>query len=101
MGLVLIDNGVRPVKDKVGAIVNAREPQSASEVRSFLGLANYNARFIPNFATFAEQFRRLTKMDVRFEFEEEQKNVFNEIQRRLTSAERYLVGLGAILIQEQ
>ena len=48
MGLVLSDNGIGPAEDKVKAIVDAREPQSASEVRSFLGLANYNARFIPD-----------------------------------------------------
>ena len=117
MGLVLSDNGIGPAEDKVKAIVDAREPQSASEVRSFLGLANYNARFIPDFATVAEPLRRLTKKGVRFEFGEEQKNAFNELKRRLSSAETlgYFdkdaktliiadaspVGLGAILIQEQ
>ena len=117
MGLVLSDNGIGPTEDKVKAIVDAREPQSASEVRSFLGLANYNARFIPDFATVAEPLRRLTKKGVRFEFGEEQKDAFNELKRRLSSAETlgYFdkdaktliiadaspVGLGAILIQEQ
>lgn len=117
MGLVLSDNGIGPAEDKVKAIVDAREPQSASEVRSFLGLANYNARFIPDFATVAEPLRRLTKKGVHFEFGEEQKNAFNELKRRLSSAETlgYFdkdaktliiadaspVGLGAILIQEQ
>ena len=117
MGLVLSDNGIGPAEDKVKAIVEAREPQSASEVRSFLGLANYNTRFIPDFATVAEPLCRLTKKGVRFEFGEEQKNAFNELKRRLSSAETlgYFdkdaktliiadaspVGLGAILIQEQ
>ena len=108
MGLVLSDNGIGPAEDKVKAIVDAREPQSASEVRSFLGLANYNARFIPDFATVAEPLRRLTKKGVHFEFGEEQKNAFNELKRRLSSAETlgYIadaspVGFGAILIQEQ
>ena len=43
VGLVLTDKGNGPTEDKVGAIVDAREPQNASEVRSFLGLANRNA----------------------------------------------------------
>ena len=83
MGLVLSDNGIGPAEGKVKAIIDAREPQSASEVRSFLGLANYNARFIPDFATVAEPLRRLTKKGVHFEFGEEQKNAFNELKRRL------------------
>ena len=119
MRLVLSDNGIGPAEDKVKAIVDARELQSASEVRSFLGLANYSARFIPDFATVAEPLRRLTKKGVHFEFGEEQKNAFNELKRRLSSAEtlgywyfdkdaKTLIiadaspaGLGAILIQEQ
>ena len=109
------------------AIVSAREPQNASEVRSFLGLANYNARFIPGFATVAEPLHRLTKKGVRFEFGDEQRKAFTELKKRLSSAEilGYFekdaktliitdaspvlllllllspVGLGAALIQEQ
>ena len=48
MRLVLSDNGTGPAEDKVKAIVDAREPQSASEVRSFLGPANYNASIYPD-----------------------------------------------------
>ena len=117
VGLALTDKGIGPTEDKVRAIVDAREPQNASEVRSFSGLANYNARFIPDFATVAEPLRRLTKKGVRFEFGDEQRKAFTELKKRLSSAEilGYFdkdaktliitdaspVGLGAVLIQEQ
>ena len=117
VGLVLTDKGIRPTEDKVRAIVNARELQNASEVRSFLGLANYNARFIPDIATVAEPLRRLTKKGVCFEFGDEQRKALTELKKRLSSAEilGYFdkdaktfittdaspVGLGAVLIQEQ
>lgn len=39
MGLVLTSNGIEPSENKVKAIVEAREPQSVSEIRSSLGLA--------------------------------------------------------------
>ena len=39
MGLVLTNNGIEPSENKVKAIVEAREPQSVSEIRSSLGLA--------------------------------------------------------------
>ena len=117
MGLVLTNKGIGPTEDKVQAIVDARKPQNASEVRSFSGLANYNARFIPDFATIAEPLRRLTKKGVRFEFGDEQMKAFIERKRRLSSAkilgyfdkdaktliitDACPVGLGAVLIQEQ
>lgn len=45
-------------------MTQAREPQNVSEVKSFLGLVNFNARFIPDFATVAEPLRRLAKKGV-------------------------------------
>ena len=116
VGLVPTDKGIGPTEDKGKAIADAREPQNASEGRSFLGLANYNATFIPDFATVAEPLRRFKK-GVRFEFGEEQRKAFTELKKRLSSAEilGYFdkdakaiiitdaspVGLGAVLIQEQ
>jgi hypothetical protein len=51
MGHVLSDRGVGPAEVKVKAVVEAREPKTAAEVRSFLGLVNYSAIFIPDLAT--------------------------------------------------
>ena len=117
VGLVLTNKGIGPTKDKVRAIVDAREPQNASEVRRFLGLANYSAPFIPDFATVVEPLHRLTKKGVRFEFGDEQRKAFTELKKRLSSTgilgyfdkdakmliitDASLVGLGAVLIQEQ
>lgn len=53
-------------KTKVDAIVNARRPETVSEVRSFFGLVNFSGRFIPNLATTAEQLRKLTRNNVPF-----------------------------------
>ena len=46
MGHVLSSRGVGVAAGKVKAVVEAREPESVSEVRSFLGLGNYSGRFI-------------------------------------------------------
>ena len=61
MGLVLSQQWVGPTEEKVKAMNEAREPQTVSEVKSFLGLVNFNARFMPDRATVAEPLRRLTK----------------------------------------
>lgn len=54
MGLVLSDNGIGFVEDKVKVIVDVRELQSVLEVRSFLGLVNYNVCFILDFVIVVE-----------------------------------------------
>ena len=90
MGLMLTNQGIGPTEEKVKAIVEAREPQNASEVRSFLGLANYSARFIPDFATVAEPLRRLTKKGVCFKFGNEQRKAFNELKSRGRLLEAWL-----------
>lgn len=116
MGHLLSARGIGPEHEKVRAVREARQPQSASEVRSFLGLVNFSSRFIPNLATVAEPLRRLTRKDVPFVWESEQEQAFQELKRRLentetlgyfeSTAETKLitdaspVGLGAVLIQE-
>jgi hypothetical protein len=50
MGHVSSDHRVGPAKVKVKAVVEVREPKTAAEVCSFLGLVNYSARFIPDLA---------------------------------------------------
>ena len=67
MGHVLSSRGVGVAADKVKAVVEAREPESVSEVRSFFGLVNYS-RFIPDLATLSEPLRGLTKNNVEFQW---------------------------------
>ena len=73
VGMVLSANGISCAADKVEAVTSAREPQSASETRCFLGLVNYCGRFIPDLATISEPLRRLPKAGKPFVFGEEQK----------------------------
>ncbi|PFX23411.1 Transposon Ty3-I Gag-Pol polyprotein [Stylophora pistillata] len=41
--------GVAPSEEKVAAILKASPPQDASQVRSFVQLVQYSAKFLPNF----------------------------------------------------
>ena len=117
MGIVLSENGIGPTKERVRAVVEARKPETQSEVRSFLGLANFSARFIPNFASVAEPLRHLTKKSVAFRFGASQKTAFVKLKSLMSSANTLAyfdisaptqviadagpVGLGAVLIQRQ
>ena len=117
VGMVLSERGISCAEDKVKAVLEARGPSSASEVRSFLGLVNYFGRLIPDLATVSEPLRRLTKQETPYEFGVERKISFEKPKSRLTCAETlgYFykeapttviadaspVGLGAILTQPQ
>ena len=57
-----ISNGeVQMDTSKLDKIKNAPQPQTKKEVRSFLGLAGYYRKFIPNFAEIAVPLTDLTK----------------------------------------
>ena len=117
MGHVLSAHGICPADVKVKAVVDAREPMNAAEVRGFLGLVNFTARFIPDLATVSAPLRQLTKSGESFVWGPEQQQSFDELKKRLSSAETlgYFdknaqtkviadaspVGLGAMLVQEQ
>ena len=99
------------------AVVEAREPESISEVRSFLGLVNYSGRFIPDLATLSCRASAKTeKKGVGFKWGPGQAEAFQKLQNELTRAEitgilydkdaetRVItdtspVGLGAVLVQ--
>ena len=59
-GYILPAEGISPDPTKVQALREAERPFNAEEVRSFLGMANYSARFIKNFSTLAAPLRELT-----------------------------------------
>ena len=59
MGLLLTRHGIGPTKEKVRAVVEASQPQSPSEVRSFLGLVGFSAKLKTDFSTTADLLRNL------------------------------------------
>ena len=57
--MIFSNDGVKPDPRKITAIINAPVPSNATEVRSFLGIANFCVRFVPNFSDVAEPLRHL------------------------------------------
>lgn len=115
LGHNICSQGVSPSESKIAALRTFREPQNEAEVRSFLGLANYMNKYIPNLATIDEPLRNLLHKDVKFEWTEKHSKTFQDIKDALCRvqnlgfykvedhtaviADASPVGLGAILIQ--
>lgn len=62
-------NGISADPRKVDAIKTAEIPKNVSEVRSFLGMASYVGRFIPNYSTITAPLRGLAKNNVNLEWD--------------------------------
>lgn len=84
---MLSTRGIGPTKVKVEMVTEARQPESAAEVCSSLGLVNYCARFIPDLATVLEPLGKLTRKDVHFPWGKEQEIVFKELEKKLPKTE--------------
>ena len=62
----LSSHGASPSDEKVGAIRNASTPKDVKEVCSFLGLAKYCVKFIPDVATVCLPIRDLARKRIKF-----------------------------------
>ncbi|KAA0058337.1 DNA/RNA polymerases superfamily protein [Cucumis melo var. makuwa] len=116
-GHVVSTKGVSVDPQKVEAVVNWDRPTSATEVRSFLGLAGYYRRFIQYFSRLALPLTALTRKNAKFEWSDKCKQSCEEFKKRLVTApilalpvtgKDYVIycdasrlGLGCVLMQDE
>ena len=86
LGYLVSGDGVRPCPDKVDKVLQSNSPMNVKQIRSFLGLVTYYARFVESLSTLAAPMRRLLKKDVPWSWGPKQEQSFNEIKLALTRA---------------
>ena len=85
-GHVVSASGVSMDLEKVEAVMSWERPKSIFEINSFLGLAGYYRSFIEDFSRLAAPMTRLTRKEVKFDWDDRCEEAFQELERRLTSA---------------
>jgi hypothetical protein len=86
LGHVLSENGIFVDPSKVQEVMDWKSPTSVHEVRSFLGLAGYYRRFIPDFSKIAKPMTSLLQKDHKFVWTEECEAAFCTLRKLLTTA---------------
>ena len=85
-GHCISGEGVKPNPDTLKAISGFEPPSNLTELRSFLGLANQLANFVPDLAHMTDSLRRLLKKKVIFQWLPEHQSDFEKIKELLTSS---------------
>lgn len=85
LGHVIDSKRLHKSLDKVRAILDAPEPTNSSQLRSFLGLNNYYAGFVPNLSTLLHPLNALLHKEVKWEWSKECNSAFCEAKEQLAS----------------
>ena len=117
LGHVVSAGGVRTDPAKLQAIVEFPVPTNVKALRSFLGLASYYRRFIPQFSRIAGPLHALTKKNSEFTWTAVSQETFEKLRKLLANApvltypdfrvpfiletDASVYGLGAVLAQRQ
>ena len=76
LGHVMSAEGVSVDPIKIAAVVDWPKPTNLTEVRSFLGMAEYYRRFVKDFSKIAAPLTQLLRKDHKFDWTENVKLVF-------------------------
>ncbi|GBG80876.1 hypothetical protein CBR_g31432 [Chara braunii] len=83
LGHMLDGDGIKPEDSKIAAIRDWSTPRTLTELRSFLGLANYYRKFVRNFLTIAAPLRRLLKKEAIWQWDKDCTSARKKLKRAL------------------
>ncbi|WVZ97273.1 hypothetical protein U9M48_042822 [Paspalum notatum var. saurae] len=86
LGHILSEKGVAVDPSKVEDVLNWKQPETVTEIRSFLGLVGYYRRFINDFSKTAKPMTSLTKKNTKYVWSPNCEEAFQTLKKLLTSA---------------
>ena len=79
-------DGLHPTAEKTTDIADAPPPRDVSQLRSFLGMVNYYAKFLPNLSSTLAPLYRLLEKTTSWSWGKEQEAAFKTTKMHLTSS---------------
>ena len=86
LGFCISADGIRTTPEKTKAVQDAPEPRNLSELKAYLGLLQYYARFLPGLATQAAPLYSLERKGAIWTWEAPQRAAFLKTKQMLVSA---------------
>src|SRR5438128_4660681 len=80
LGHILSAKGVAVGPSKVQEVLEWKAPTSVKEIRSFLGLAGYYRRFIPDFSKIAKPMTKLLQKEAKFNWTSDCEAAFQQLK---------------------
>lgn len=115
LGFVATPEGLKPSEKKKQALLDYQLPKSKKEVQTFLGMASWVRRFIPNFTQYSIYLRETSKKEGEFKMTKEAEKEFHKLKELMTEhpclaypqmnkqfyihVDASILGMGAILTQ--
>lgn len=86
LGYVLSSEGIKTSPKKVAAVMKSPTPTNVTELRAFLGLVTFYAKFVPALSSLAYPLYQLLKKEVSWHWGGEEQRSWMSIKSALTSA---------------
>jgi hypothetical protein len=91
LGYLISEKGTSVLSQRIKAVVEWPELRNVSEVRSFLGLAGYDRKYVKDFSKIAAPLTELTKDKQKWIWGSEQIRSFLEIKEAMTKTPMLLI----------
>jgi hypothetical protein len=85
LGHTILQDEIAVDPEKVQEVMDWKPPTTVRQIQSFLGLAGYYRRFIPDFSRIAKPMTELLKKGVKFDWGQKCEDSFHTLRRHLTT----------------
>jgi hypothetical protein len=86
LGHTISQDGISVDPEKVQEVMDWKPPTIVRQIQSFLGLAGYYRRFIPDFSIIAKPMTELLKKGVKYDWSQKCEDAFHTLRQHLTTA---------------